>query len=104
MVHPMIRMITHFFHKQGHLRSTIIGDSISNVLSFLGHDVLRLNHVGDWGTQFGMLIAFMKEVKAGQEADISDLVVFYKQAKKRFDDDPLFQDAAREEVVKLQAG
>ncbi len=93
----------------GHLRSTIIGDSISRVLEFIGHDVLRLNHVGDWGTQFGMLISYLKEVfpDALSEANvlqIQDLVNFYKQAKKRFDEDPQFQKISREAVVKLQLG
>jgi arginyl-tRNA synthetase len=99
----------------GHLRSTIIGDSLSRVLEFLGHDVLRLNHVGDWGTQFGMLINFMqikqaeetnekKEVSIGEEVGLGDLVEFYKAAKKRFDEDPVFQLASREEVVRLQSG
>lgn len=93
----------------GHLRSTIIGDCIARTLEFLGYDVLRLNHVGDWGTQFGMLITYLKEVypDALTQADvleIGDLVNFYKQAKKRFDEDPKFQEAAREAVVKLQSG
>ncbi len=93
----------------GHLRSTIIGDCIARTLEFLGYEVLRLNHVGDWGTQFGMLITYLKEVypDALTKADaleIGDLVNFYKQAKKRFDEDPKFQEAAREAVVKLQSG
>ncbi|NMG57400.1 arginine--tRNA ligase [Geitlerinema sp. P-1104] len=93
----------------GHLRSTIIGDAIARVLEFQGHEVRRLNHVGDWGTQFGMLIAYLREVypNALTEADaldIGDLVSFYKQAKVRFDDDPQFQDQARHNVVKLQSG
>ena len=137
---------------QGHLRSTIIGDCLSRVLAFLGHDVLRVNHVGDWGTQFGMLIAYVnaeaeaKERESGEVAhtgdsvevycyphhyfltllqlathtsldllehgihaatgnmEIQDLVEFYKAAKRRFDSDPAFQQAARAEVVALQAG
>jgi arginyl-tRNA synthetase len=101
----------------GHLRSTIIGDSLSRVLEFLGHDVLRLNHVGDWGTQFGMLIRFLYENHPGAitesadadgsasiGVDIGDLVMFYKAAKKRFDEDPVFQEASRAEVVRLQSG
>ncbi|TVR08598.1 MAG: arginine--tRNA ligase [Phormidium sp. GEM2.Bin31] len=93
----------------GHLRSTIIGDAIARVLEFQGHDVRRLNHVGDWGTQFGMLIAYLKEVypNALTEADaleIGDLVSFYKQAKIRFDEDSQFQETARNNVVKLQSG
>ncbi len=93
----------------GHLRSTIIGDSIARILEFLGHDVLRLNHVGDWGTQFGMLIAYLREkypqaLTTADALDIGDLVSFYKQAKVRFDEDEQFKETAREEVVKLQAG
>ena len=93
----------------GHLRSTIIGDCIARILEFRGHDVLRLNHVGDWGTQFGMLIAYLREAypEALTKADalaIGDLVTLYKEAKKRFDEDETFQKTAREEVVKLQKG
>jgi len=95
----------------GHLRSTIIGDTLSRILEFLGHNVKRLNHVGDWGTQFGMLIHYMNEnriqvTESGETTGvpIGDLVQFYKQAKKRFDEDLVFQEAARKEVVKLQSG
>ena len=93
----------------GHLRSTIIGDCVSKVLEFRGHDVLRLNHVGDWGTQFGMLILHLRDqapdaLSGEQELLISDLVAFYKEAKVRFDADEDFQSQARAEVVKLQAG
>lgn len=93
----------------GHLRSTIIGDCIARVLEFRGQQVLRLNHVGDWGTQFGMLIAYLREVcpdalTTADTLDIGDLVGFYKQAKARFDQDTEFQEIARNEVVKLQAG
>jgi arginyl-tRNA synthetase len=93
----------------GHLRSTIIGDALARVLEFRGHPVLRLNHVGDWGTQFGMLITHLKEVapEALERADavnLGDLVSFYRQAKARFDSDPAFQATSREEVVKLQGG
>jgi arginyl-tRNA synthetase len=93
----------------GHLRSTIIGDCIARTLEFIGYEVLRLNHVGDWGTQFGMLITYLKEVypdalTQADALDIGDLVNFYKQAKKRFDQDPNFQETAREAVVKLQSG
>ncbi len=93
----------------GHLRSTIIGDCIARLLSFRGHQVLRLNHLGDWGTQFGMLIAHLKRVAprslSGEEhVDLGDLVVFYRQAKKRFDEDEGFQEHSRREVVKLQSG
>ncbi|NEO54573.1 MAG: arginine--tRNA ligase [Okeania sp. SIO3B5] len=93
----------------GHLRSTIIGDSLARVLEFQGHDVLRLNHVGDWGTQFGMLITYLREafpeaLKTADVLDIGDLVAFYRQAKKRFDEDEDFKEKSREEVVNLQAG
>ena len=93
----------------GHLRSTIIGDCIARILEFWGHDVLRLNHVGDWGTQFGMLIAYLREaypdaLTTANALDLGDLVSLYRQAKKRFDEDQEFQEVARQEVVKLQAG
>ncbi len=93
----------------GHLRSTIIGDCLARVLEFRGHPVLRLNHVGDWGTQFGMLITHLKQVapealETADAVDLGDLVAFYRQAKARFDDDDTFQATAREEVVKLQGG
>lgn len=93
----------------GHLRSTIIGDSIARVLEFVGHDVLRLNHVGDWGTQFGMLITHLREacpeaLQGSEAVDIGDLVAFYKQAKQRFDEDDEFRARSREAVVSLQSG
>jgi arginyl-tRNA synthetase len=93
----------------GHLRSTIIGDSLARVLEFRGHPVLRLNHVGDWGTQFGMLITHLKQVapqvlETADAVDLGDLVAFYRQAKQRFDEDEAFQTTSREEVVKLQGG
>ena len=92
----------------GHLRSTILGDCIARVLEFRGHDVLRLNHVGDWGTQFGMLILYLREaypeaLTTADAIDLGDLVLLYKKAKQRFDEDAEFQAAARKEVVKLQA-
>ncbi len=93
----------------GHLRSTIIGDSIARILEFRGHSVLRLNHIGDWGTQFGMLITQLKEeapqaLKQANVVNIGDLVTFYRKSKKRFDEDEEFQMASRQEVVKLQNG
>ncbi len=93
----------------GHLRSTIIGDSISKVIEFLGHKLLRVNHVGDWGTQFGMLITYLAEVcpealTTADHIEIGDLVAFYKQAKVRFDEDEDFKTRARQAVVKLQSG
>lgn len=93
----------------GHLRSTIIGESISRTYEFLGHKVLKVNHVGDWGTQFGMLIAELREqfptaLTESQALDLGDLVSFYKQAKKHFDEDEDFKARARQEVVQLQSG
>ncbi|HIK14415.1 MAG TPA: arginine--tRNA ligase [Leptolyngbyaceae cyanobacterium M33_DOE_097] len=93
----------------GHLRSTIIGDCIARVLEFQGHDVLRLNHIGDWGTQFGMLITYLKEaypeaLTTANALALGDLTNFYKQAKQRFDEDPAFQETARLTVVQLQSG
>ena len=89
----------------GHLRSSIIGDSISRVLEFLGHKVIRQNHVGDWGTQFGMLVAYLVEQqKDNAEFKLADLEQFYRNAKIRFDEDAAFADLAREYVVKLQSG
>ena len=91
----------------GHLRSTIIGDAIARVLMHLGHHVIRQNHVGDWGTQFGMLIAELEEqLSSGEQAELAlaDLEQFYQAAKIHFDADPAFADKARAYVVKLQAG
>jgi arginyl-tRNA synthetase len=88
----------------GHLRSTIIGDAVARVLEFLGDDVIRQNHVGDWGTQFGMLLAYLEENPAVAETELSDLEQFYRAAKQRFDESSEFADRARELVVKLQAG
>lgn len=93
----------------GHLRSTIIGDSLARLFEFLGHDVLRLNHIGDWGTQFGMLIAYLQDnepqVLLGQKkADLSDLMFWYKESKKCFDSDAEFKKRAQKQVVKLQGG
>jgi arginyl-tRNA synthetase len=91
----------------GHLRGTIIGDAIVRVLERRGHTVIRQNHVGDWGTQFGMLITYMKEA-LGADNDLpnalADLESFYRDAKQRFDDDPVFAENSRLSVVKLQGG
>lgn len=88
----------------GHLRSTIIGDAVVRVLEFLGHEVIRQNHMGDWGTQFGMLLAHLadqlEETKASKA--LSDLEDFYRAAKVRFDNEEGFADRAREYVVRLQ--
>ncbi|MBB1269630.1 arginine--tRNA ligase [Shewanella sp. SR44-3] len=92
----------------GHLRSTIIGDSVVRALEFLGHKVIRQNHVGDWGTQFGMLLAYMEELRAanGEQAqlELSDLETFYRAAKLRFDESTEFATRARQLVVALQSG
>ena len=93
----------------GHLRSSIIGDAVVRTLEFLGHQVVRQNHVGDWGTQFGMLLAYLEEQKS-EESDtelsreLGDLEGFYRAAKQRFDDSDDFATRARSLVVKLQAG
>ncbi|MEH2405806.1 arginine--tRNA ligase [Nostoc sp.] len=108
----------------GHLRSTIIGDSIARILEFQGHDVLRLNHVGDWGTQFGMLITHLREFDSENNSfwnslyyeannqpgfinspsiNIGDLVQFYREAKKKFDEDADFRERSRKAVVELQS-
>ncbi|MFP1960687.1 arginine--tRNA ligase [Lonsdalea quercina] len=90
----------------GHLRSTIIGDAAVRTLEFLGHNVIRANHVGDWGTQFGMLIAYLEKVQnenAG-ELELSDLEAFYREAKQHYDADAAFAERARGYVVKLQGG
>ncbi|MCC2669825.1 MAG: arginyl-tRNA synthetase [Armatimonadetes bacterium] len=93
----------------GHLRSTIIGDTIARLLEFQGHDVLRLNHLGDWGTQFGMLIQHLRETapevtENPEGVHIADLEAFYIAAKARFDQETDFQDRARQAVVELQSG
>ena len=91
----------------GHLRSTIIGDALARLLEFQGHNVIRQNHVGDWGTQFGMLIAELEEqlgAKGDEAMALKDLEVFYQQAKKHFDDDEAFANKARDYVVRLQSG
>ena len=103
----------------GHLRSTIIGEAVCRILEYTGSNVKRINHVGDWGTQFGMLIQYLKEEYpdfhagggGGNENDdsekmpnITDLTVFYKNAKSRFDESPEFKKISQMNVVKLQAG
>jgi arginyl-tRNA synthetase len=94
----------------GHLRSTIIGDAMARVLDFIGHKVVRQNHVGDWGTQFGMLIAYLNDLAADDpqgtqaDAELSDLEDFYRKSKQRFDSDEEFANTARQQVVSLQAG
>ncbi len=92
----------------GHLRGTIIGDCLARTLERQGHEIIRQNHVGDWGTQFGMLISYMREVSGDDKAELptqlADLESFYRAAKERFDTDPQFADTARSSVVKLQSG
>ena len=89
----------------GHLRSTIIGDAIARVLTFQGHTVLRQNHIGDWGTPFGMLIEhLLDERAAGDDANVSEMSAFYRAARAKFDADPGFADRARRRVVLLQGG
>jgi arginyl-tRNA synthetase len=93
----------------GHLRPAVIGDCLSRIIEFAGHEVLRISHVGDWGTPFGMLIAYLEEaypeaLTTTENLDLGDLSSFYRQAKKRFDADENFREAARQAVVKLQAG
>ena len=92
----------------GHLRSTIIGDAVVRTLEFVGDRVIRQNHVGDWGTQFGMLIAHLEDLSAsgaaGKSTELADLEVFYRAAKQKFDADPAFATRARDYVVRLQSG
>jgi len=87
----------------GHLRGTIIGDAIARTFTWMGHKLIRQNHFGDWGTQFGMLITFMLELDDPQ-AELENLEIFYREAKQRFDQDPEFARKSRENVVKLQSG
>lgn len=91
----------------GHLRSTVIGDAVVRTLEFLGHNVVRQNHVGDWGTQFGMLLAYMERLRQENteiSMALSDLETFYRAAKTCFDEDEAFAARARELVVELQSG
>jgi len=91
----------------GHLRSTIIGDAVVRTLEFLGHNVIRANHIGDWGTQFGMLIANLDRVQQASgevSMELADLEAFYRESKQLYDEDPQFAETARNYVVKLQGG
>ncbi len=93
----------------GHLRSTVIGDCVARVLEFAGHNVVRENHVGDWGTQFGMLVAYLRRIKLDiiarpDSIEIADLESFYVRAKTLFDADERFREESRETVVALQKG
>ena len=89
-----------------HIRSTVIGDAVTRTMEFLGHNVIRANHIGDWGTQFGMLIAYLEKVQNEQasELELADLEAFYREAKKHYDEDEVFAERARGYVVKLQGG
>ena len=91
----------------GHLRSTVIGDSLVRALTFVGHSVIRENHIGDWGTPFGMLIEHLidlGEENAAHELGVGDLDGFYKQARQKFEESDAFKDRARQRVVMLQGG
>ena len=91
----------------GHLRSTIIGDAVARTLEFLGHNVIRANHVGDWGTQFGMLIAYLEKMQNehASEMELQDLEAFYREAKKNTTMKMKYSlKKARNYVVKLQSG
>lgn len=90
----------------GHLRSTIIGDALARILSFIGFPVIRQNHIGDWGTQFGMLIQYMTEINwnFSEDHNITEASQLYKKAKLRFDADEDFANKSREKVVSLQKG
>ncbi len=91
----------------GHLRTTIIGDALCRMLRFAGHTVIRENHVGDWGTPFGMLIEHLIDIgeeEAAHELSVGDLDAFYRQARTAFDASPEFQERSRRRVVLLQSG
>jgi arginyl-tRNA synthetase len=101
--HPNVAKEMHV----GHLRSTIIGDAIVRMYEFLGHKVVRQNHIGDWGTPFGMLIEHLLDLgesEAANELSVGDLNAFYRQAREKFDSSPSFADRARARVVLLQGG
>ena len=89
----------------GHLRSTVIGDSLCNVLRYVGYDVIRQNHVGDWGTQYGMMIEqLLEEGLDAKSLDLQGLQVLYERSRKHFDADGTFADLSRRRVVLLQSG
>ncbi len=101
--HPNVAKEMHV----GHLRSTVIGDALARLLRFFGHEVIARNHVGDWGTPFGMLIEHLDdlgEAAAAEELSVGDLDGFYRAARQKFDDDAAFADRARSRVVALQGG
>ena len=88
----------------GHLRSTVLGDAAARLLSWQGHDVVRVNHLGDWGTQFGMMIEHLEDHGGSTDQSLADLTALYQAARARFDSDPDFQRRARLRVVALQSG
>ena len=91
----------------GHIRSTVLGDALARIAQFFGHEVIRDNHIGDWGTQFGMVIYGWKNLldrERLQHDPIAELVRIYKETNERATNDPAVREAAREELVKLQAG
>jgi arginyl-tRNA synthetase len=91
----------------GHIRSTVLGDALARIAQFLGHEVIRDNHIGDWGTQFGMVIYGWKNLldrKALQRNPLAEIVRIYKETNERAATDPQVRDACRQELVKLQAG
>jgi arginyl-tRNA synthetase len=101
--HPNVAKEMH----AGHLRTTVIGDAVCRLLEFLGHHVIRENHIGDWGTPFGMLIEHLLDLgeeAAAQELSVGDLDTFYRQARAAFDASPEFQERSRARVVLLQSG
>jgi arginyl-tRNA synthetase len=101
--HPNVAKEMHV----GHLRTTVIGDSLVRIMELVGHGVTRENHIGDWGTPFGMLIEHLLdlgETEAANELSVGDLAGFYKAARVKFEADETFQDRARQRVVLLQAG
>jgi arginyl-tRNA synthetase len=89
----------------GHLRSTIIGDALAHVYEHLGHQLDRVNHIGDWGAQFGMLLVHLEDQRAANaDMQMADIEAFYRAANKRSQDDPDFHERSRQRVVELQAG
>jgi len=91
----------------GHIRSTVLGDALARIAQFLGHEVIRDNHIGDWGTQFGMVIYGWKNLldrQALQRNPLAEIVRIYKETNERATSDPQFREACRQELVKLQAG
>jgi len=91
----------------GHLRTTVVGDAIVRILEYLGHDVIRANHLGDWGTQFGLLVEHLLDVgedTARQQLSAGEINAFYQAARVKFDRDPVFADRSRNRVVLLQGG